>query len=75
MVPEEVVRFPSKVAVQGYSSPCFGKVPMSTKACSKAVGSEAYGQFSTFVAYNTINKGCVCTCESLMEGVWCVRHC
>ena len=69
MVSKKVVRFPRKVAVQGYSSLCFGKVPMGAKAYLKTVGSEAYVQFPTFVA---INEGCVCTCESLMEGVRCV---
>ena len=47
----------------------FRKVPMGAKAYLKTVGSEAYVQFPTFVA---INEGCVCTCESLMEGVRCV---
>ena len=44
---------------------------MNTKANLKTVGSEAYVQFSTFVA---INEACICTCESFMEGVRCVRH-
>ena len=33
--------------------------------------SEVPIQLPTFVA---INEGCVCTCESLMESVWCVGH-
>ena len=41
MVSKKVMRFPSKVTIQGYQSLCFGKVPMSTKAYLKAVGSEA----------------------------------
>ena len=48
---------------------CFRKVLMGYL---KTVGSEAYVQLPTFVA---INEGCVCTCESLMEGVWYVGHC
>ena len=51
---------------QGYSSLCFGKVPMSTKSYLKTVGSKAYVQFTTFVTYNAINEGCICTCKSLI---------
>ena len=36
---------------------------MSAKAYLKTVGSEAYVQFTGFVAYDAINEGCVCTCE------------
>ena len=36
---------------------------MGAKAYLKTVGSEAYVQF---VAYDAINEGCVCTCESLI---------
>ena len=57
MVSKKVMRFPRKVAVQGYQSLCFGKVPMSAKAYLKTVGSEAYVQFTTFVAYDAINEG------------------
>ena len=71
MVSKKVMRILSKVAVQGYQSLCFGKVPMSAKAYLKTVGSEAYVQFTAFVA---INEGCVCTCEDFMEGVGCVGH-
>ena len=74
MVSKKVMRFPGKVTVQGYSSLCFGKVPMSTKSYLKAVGSKAYVQFTTFVTYNAINEGCICTCKSLMESVWCIGH-
>ena len=74
MVSKEVMRFPCKVTVQGYSSLCFGKVPMSTKAHPKAVGSKAYVQFPTFIAQYAINKGCVCTCKSFMESIGCVGH-
>ena len=44
---------------------------MNAKADLKTVGSEAYVQFSTFVA---INKACICTYESFMEGVRCIGH-
>ena len=37
MVSKKVMRFPSKVAVQGYQSLCFGKVPMSAKAYHDAI--------------------------------------
>ena len=74
MVSKKVMRFPAKMTVQGYSSFCFGKVPMSTKSYPKTVGSKAYVQFTTFVTYNAINEGCICTCKSLMEGVWCIGH-
>ena len=47
---------------------------MSAKAYLKTVGSEAYVQFTAFVAYDAINEGCVCTCEDFMEGVGCVGH-
>ena len=59
MVSKKVMRFPGKVTVQGYSSLCFGKVPMSTKSYLKTVGSKAYVQFTTFVTYNAINEGCI----------------
>ena len=58
MVSKKVMRFSGKMTVQGYSSLCFGKVPMSTKSYLKTVGSKAYVQFATFVA---INEGCICT--------------
>ena len=74
MVSKKVMRFPSKVTIQGYYSLCFGKEPMSAKAYLKTVGSEAYVQFTAFVAYDAINKGCFCTCENFMEGVGCVGH-
>ena len=74
MVPKKVMRFPGKMTVQGYSSLCFGKVLMNTKSYRKTVGSKAYVQFTTFVTYNAINEGCICTCKSLMEGVWCIGH-
>ena len=47
---------------------------MSAKAYLKAVGSEAYVQFTIFVAYDAVNEGCVCTYENFMEGVGCVGH-
>ena len=47
---------------------------MSAKAYLKTVGSEAYVQFTAFVAYDAINEGCVCTCEDFMEGVGCIGH-
>ena len=50
MVSKKVMQFPSKVAVQGYQSLCFGKVPMSAKVYLKTVGNEAYVQFTTFVS-------------------------
>ena len=68
MVSKKVMRFPGKVTVQRYSSLCFGK------SYSKAVGSKAYVQFTTFVTYSAINEGCICTCKSLMESVWCIGH-
>ena len=74
MVSKEIAQFPSKVIIQGYSSLCFGRVPMSAEAYLKVAGGEAYVPFTTFVTYNAINEGCVCTCEGFMEGVWCVRH-
>ena len=40
MVSKKVMRFPSKVAVQGYQSLCFGKVPMSAKAYLNSLGAE-----------------------------------
>ena len=52
MVSKKVVRFSSKVAVQGYSFLCFGKVPIGAKAYIKTVGSEAYVQLPTFGAVN-----------------------
>ena len=48
MVSKKVMRFPSKVVVHGYSSLCFGKVPMGAKAYLKTVGSEAYVQSHLF---------------------------
>ena len=50
MVSMEVVRFPSKVPIQGaHQLLCFGDMPMNAKVDLKTVGSEAYVQFSTFV--------------------------
>ena len=71
MFSKKVMRFPSKVAVP---------VSLFRKSANEresvpTVGSEACVQITTFVAYDAINEGCVCTCEDFMEGVGCVGHC
>ena len=47
---------------------------MHAEANPKAVGGQAYVQFTTFNANDAINEGGVCTGKSLMERVRCVRH-
>ena len=74
MVPVEVTRFLSKVAIQEDQSLCLGVMAVSIETCPKAVGSEAYVHLVTFAAYDAVNEGCIFACKCFMERIWCLGH-